>query len=104
MHLINGKDADKIGYDMQVDYNTLDIQMVKHSDPDKDLPDIEIDTHNNDGIYTFDAKLTYPVLDTNNMSYSDTVEYVMKKWMDIAGFVRRLLEWEYDPEMYYDPE
>ena len=74
------------------------------------LPTIEVSSElDSDGetdyIY-FMPKVTFPVLDSANLSYADTIQFLLSTWADeIGGFCKELIQNPYSIDRYsYDEE
>lgn len=95
--------AYNVGYDLEVD-SDFNVKMTAREDADM-MPKIETATHKmNDGTYTFSPVLTFPILDSNNLDYADSLEYWMKKWMEVAAFLTSLIQYEFNPSDFEDEE
>lgn len=89
--------ADHVGYELHVD-DDVNLTMKANEDGDK-MPKIEIATEKiADGSYIFSAVLTFPVLDSSALNFSDSLEYWTKKWNDVAEFITSILEFEFHLE------
>lgn len=92
-------DARQLGYQLDVDDN-FNITMKPS---EKDMPTITVTTKQSEP-YVYDASLSFPEINTDTLEFSDSVEYVIKKWMQVAKFMTNLLEFSYDPADYEDDE
>ena len=95
--------AYNVGYDFEVD-SDFNVKLTARGDADK-MPKIEIATHKmNDGTYEFSPMLTFPVLDSNDLDYADSLEYWMKRWIGVASFLTSLIRYEFNPSDFEDEE
>ncbi len=51
------------------------------------MPDLEIVTHNENGVIYFTTILTFPVLDSNELNYYDSTHYYIEKWENVGSVV-----------------
>ena len=88
--------ARRIDYDFKIDD---DLKMTFKCTKDKKfMPEIEVDTIEEDGIYYFNSNLKFPDLDYDDMDYSDSAHYwVATRWEPVTRFVENLNRLKYDP-------
>ena len=95
--------AYNIGYDFEVD-SDVNIKMTARDDADK-MPKIDIATEKmSDGTYLFSPTMTFPVLDSNELEFADSLEYYTKRWNRVAMFLTSLIEYEFNPANFEDEE
>ena len=95
--------AYNIGYDFDVD-SDMNIKMTAREDADK-MPKIDIATEKtSDGTYLFYPMMTFPILDSNELEFADSLEYYTKKWNEVAMFLTSLIEYEFNPANFEDEE
>lgn len=95
--------AYNIGYDFDVD-SDMNIKMTAREDADK-MPKIDIATEKTtDGTYLFFPMMTFPILDSNELEFADSLEYYTKKWNRVAMFLTSLINFEFNPANYEDDE
>ena len=95
--------AYNIGYDFDVD-SGMNIKMTAREDADK-MPKIDIATEKTkDGSYLFFPTMTFPVLDSSELEFADSLEYYTKKWNRVAMFLTSLINFEFNPANYKDDE
>lgn len=88
--------AYNIGYDFDVD-SDMNIKMSARDDADK-MPKIDIATEKtSDGTYLFFPMMTFPVLDSNELEFADSLEYYTKRWNRVAMFLTSLIDYEFNP-------
>lgn len=90
-------EAYDVGYNLTIDGN-VDMTLEARSSTDrKYLPEIEVETVEDDGVYYFSPKLTFPELDFEDMEYYDSIQYWLDKWAKIGKFISTLTSLHYDP-------
>ena len=95
--------AYNIGYDLDVD-SDMNIKMAAREDADK-MPKIDIATEKTaNATYLFFPMMTFPILDSNELEFTDSLEYYTKKWNRVAMFLTSLLEYEFNPANFEDEE
>lgn len=88
--------ARKVDYDIEVDDNLK--MTLKCTKDKKFMPEIEVETIEEDGIYYFNANLKFPDLDYDDMDYSDSAHYwVATRWEPVTRFTERINRFKYDP-------
>lgn len=91
-----GWDIEKLGYKMTVDEN-YKMTIVCEEDK-KFMPEIKVNTVEEDGVYFFNADLKFPELKYDDMDYADSAQYwVADKWEPVTKFITRLSKFEYNP-------
>lgn len=88
--------AYKVDYEMDVND---DIEMTLTCKKDKQfMPEIEVETVQEDGIYYFQASMIFPELKYDDMDYSDSFHYwVATMWEPITRLVENINRFSYDP-------
>lgn len=95
--------AYNIGYDFDVD-SDMNIKMTAREAADK-MPKIDIATEKTTaGTYLFFPMMTFPILDSNELEFADSLEYYTKKWNRVAMFLTSLINFEFNPANYEDDE
>lgn len=95
--------AYNIGYDFDVD-SDMNIKMSARDDADK-MPKIDIATEKtSDGTYLFFPMMTFPVLDSNELEFADSLEYYTKRWNRVAMFLTSLIDYEFNPANFEEEE
>ena len=95
--------AYNIGYDFDVD-SDMNIKMSARDDSDK-MPKIDIATEKtSDGTYLFFPMMTFPVLDSNELEFADSLEYYTKRWNRVAMFLTSLIDYEFNPANFEEEE
>lgn len=89
------------GYNLSI---TDDMHMTLTPLPsNKDyVPTVEIETINTNGIYTFEATVSFPTIACHDIYYPDGFAYYVKKWTQLAEFITELNEFYYDPSEWID--
>ena len=89
------------GYDLQVQDN---MSLIATPISGKEyVPNLEITTSENDGVYTFGCKLSFPdvvVGAGSDNQYYDDAEYAIKQFNLAAKLVTSLVSREYDPSEF----
>lgn len=68
------------------------------------MPKIEIATIYENGKYYYSPKLTFPVLDNEDMEFYDDIAHWTNKWKDIGRLMTELIEFVYNPDAWVDDE
>lgn len=68
------------------------------------MPTIEIKTDNQDGKYWYSPKLTFPVLNYDDMEFYDSIAHWTKRWSEIGSLMSQLAQFCYDPAVWEDDE
>ena len=85
--------AYNIGYDFDVDAD-MNIKMTAIEDVDK-MPKIDIATEKiADGSYMFLPMMTFPILDSAELNFADSLSYYTRKWNNVARFLTSLIQFE----------
>lgn len=89
------------GYDLNI---TEDMQMtlVARSLDKIAAPTITIKTVNTDGVYTFQATMSFPTLAYKDFDYFDDFQYYLKEWGRLADFFTKLNRFYYNPTEWID--
>ena len=89
------------GYDLII---TEDMRMalVACSLDKKKAPIVTIKTVNTNGVYTFEATVTFPTLAYNDLDNFDDFEHYVKKWGNLARFLTELNCFHYNPSEWID--
>lgn len=100
--LIITDEAYHAGYDMKID---SDVNVtIKSYENKKYMPEITVETVEEDGVYYFVPKLKFPELDQNDMEYYDSIHYWLGKWEGVGKFISALVTAHYDPTEWEDEE
>lgn len=90
-------EAYDVGYDLNIDQDVNLVLEVRSSSDKKYLPEIEVETIIDDGVYYFSPRLIFPKLDFEDMEYYDSIQYWLDKWAKIGKFISTLTSIHYDP-------
>lgn len=89
-------EARKIDYDFEVD-SDLNITL-KCTKDEKFMPELEVETVIEDGIYYYAVDMDFPELNYDDMDYSDSAHYwVASRWEPVTRFVEKLNRFSFDP-------
>lgn len=88
----------RVGYDLEV--TSKDPLAIDITHTDDKLPDVSIETHNENGVWIFSGTIQFPEIEAEP---GDSIRYTVDIWREAAYVLDRLLQWEFDPERYYDP-
>ena len=101
---ISGK-AYKADYDMTISEDgEFKMTLECKSNDKKFMPEIKVNTVEEDGVYYFNADVKFPELKYDDMEFADSVSYWVKKWEDVADFITALSKFGYDPKEWEDVE
>lgn len=96
-------DFHNAGYDVKLGDN---LSLIATPMPGKEyIPDLKITTFENDGVYTFGCKLSFPDVSVgmgDDNVYYDDAQYAVKQFYLAAKLVTRLVTMEYDPNAFED--
>ena len=91
------------GYDVKLGDN---LSLIVTPIPGKEyVPDLKIATFENDGVYTFGCKLSFPDVSVgmgDDTVYYDDAEYAVKQFELAARLVTKIVSMEYDPNAFED--
>lgn len=89
-------DIEKLGYEVTIGEEfKMTIKCVKD---EKFMPEIKVNTVEEDGVYYFNADVKFPELKYDDMEFADSVAYwVDDKWKPVAEFITKLSKFGYDP-------
>ena len=94
-------DFNNAGYDVKLGDN---LSLIATPMPDKEyVPDLKITTFENDGVYTFGCKLSFPDVSAGEGSDSyhyDEAEVAIDQFNLAAKLVTSLASTEYDPSSF----
>lgn len=90
-------DAGRVGYKMKV---SGDVPKVMLTSSDRQLPRIFVETiDEGSGKYTFQARLTFPEINTEDLGMDDATEtLITDKWADVGWFITQLKKFVYESE------
>ena len=89
------------GWNLEVD-DSYNITLEPRRDREY-MPDVTIYTHGDNGIYTFDYTIEFPMIYGDELNYSDDLSNYIGKWKELADkVIKPLVEMEYDPTAYVD--
>ena len=89
-------------YELSVDED-CNLTAVATENADR-MPEIEITTIYNDGKYYYSPKLTFPVLDYEDMNFYDDIAHWTNRWYDIGRLMTKLTDFVYNPDEWEDEE
>lgn len=89
-------------YELSVD-DDCNLTAVAKKDADL-MPEIEITTVLDGGKYYYSPKLTFPVLDYEDMNFYDDIAHWTNRWFDIGRLMTRLVDFVYNPDEWEDEE
>lgn len=90
-------DARQIGYKMKV---SGDVPKILLTSSDRQMPRIFVETiDEGSGKYTFQARITFPEINTDDMNTADAAEtLITDKWADVGWFITQLCKFVYEAE------
>lgn len=89
-------------YNLEISENG-DLEATAFEDADM-MPKIAIHKSEVDGNYYYSAALAFPVLDSTEMEFYDSIAYWMKRWSEIGHIITMLDQFVYNPSLYEDDE
>ena len=83
-----------------------DFNMTLECTKDKDfMPIITVNTVEEKGVYYFNADMSFPDLNYDDMDYSDSAHYwVATRWEPVTRFVESINRFSYNPEEWENIE
>ena len=95
--------AYNIGYDFKVD-SDMNIEMSARKDADM-MPKIEIAKEEmSDGTYLFSPTMIFPVLNSDDLESSDSLEYWTERWNRVARFLTSLINYNFNLANFEEKE
>lgn len=101
-------EANKCGYDMNVDVSEDSISVVLSNNGKLELlPVISVaveksTTEDGNACYYFNPSASFPDLNFSDMDYDDSFEYWVSKWADVSKFLTYMMKYKYCPDNYED--
>lgn len=89
-------------YELSVDED-CNLTAVATENADR-MPKIEITTTYDGGKYYYSPKLTFPVLDYEDMNFYDDIAHWTNRWYDIGRLMTQLIDFVYNPDEWEDEE